>query len=76
MMFKGNYINHLFTGPEKQKDREYLGTVISMKLNADYAAASFEGKVQLHYVSIWKYKFCPIRSYFHCVTGLCETQFG
>ncbi|XP_064636625.1 WD repeat-containing protein 19-like isoform X3 [Lineus longissimus] len=37
-------------GPEKQKDREYLGTVNTMKLNADYAAASFEGKVQLHFI--------------------------
>lgn len=31
---------------------EYLGTVASMCLNSDYAAARFEGKVQLHMVSI------------------------
>lgn len=30
---------------------EYLGTVASMCLNSDYAAALFEGKVQLHMVS-------------------------
>uniref|UniRef100_S4RCS6 WD repeat-containing protein 19 n=1 Tax=Petromyzon marinus TaxID=7757 RepID=S4RCS6_PETMA len=35
---------------ERLKDREYLGTVSSMRLNADYAAALFEGKVQLHMV--------------------------
>ena len=39
------------TGPEMLKEtREYLGTVRSMCLNADYAAVSFEGKVQLHMV--------------------------
>ncbi|XP_074649650.1 WD repeat-containing protein 19-like isoform X1 [Tubulanus polymorphus] len=37
-------------GPEKMKDREYLGTVQSIKLNADYAGVSFEGKVQLHMI--------------------------
>lgn len=37
------------------KDREYLGTVQSMRLNADYAAVMFEGKVQLHLVSMAKY---------------------
>ena len=37
-------------GPEKLKDREYLGTINSMCLNADYAAVSFENKVQLHLV--------------------------
>ncbi|KAI8510995.1 WD repeat-containing protein 19 [Branchiostoma belcheri] len=37
-------------GPEKLKDKEYLGTITSMKLNADYAAVMFEGKVQLHLV--------------------------
>lgn len=32
------------------KDTEYLGTIVSMHLNSDYAAALFEGKVQLHMV--------------------------
>lgn len=35
---------------KKLKDVEYLGTVASMHLNSDYAAALFEGKVQLHMV--------------------------
>ncbi|XP_041953534.1 WD repeat-containing protein 19 isoform X1 [Alosa pseudoharengus] len=35
---------------ERLKDTEYLGTVVSMCLNADYAAALFEGKVQLHMI--------------------------
>jgi WD repeat-containing protein 19 len=39
-------------GPEKLKDREYLGTVQSCRLNADYAAVSFEGKVNLHLVCV------------------------
>lgn len=41
---------------KKLKDAEYLGTVASMHLNSDYAAALFEGKVQLHMVralSVW-----------------------
>ena len=38
-------------GPEQMKDsREYLGTVNKLYMNADYAAVSFEGKVQLHMV--------------------------
>ncbi|XP_040191059.1 WD repeat-containing protein 19 [Rana temporaria] len=37
-------------GVEKLKDMEYLGTVASMSLNSDYAAALFEGKVQLHMI--------------------------
>ncbi|XP_069058187.1 WD repeat-containing protein 19 isoform X2 [Pleurodeles waltl] len=37
-------------GVEKLKDVEYLGTVASMCLNSDYAAALFEGKVQLHVI--------------------------
>ncbi|XP_030305507.1 WD repeat-containing protein 19 [Calypte anna] len=35
---------------KKLKDMEYLGTVASMHLNSDYAAALFEGKVQLHMI--------------------------
>ena len=42
----------VFAGPEQLKDREYLGTVKSCKLNADYAAVSFEGKVNLHLVRV------------------------
>ncbi|XP_005092773.1 WD repeat-containing protein 19 [Aplysia californica] len=38
-------------GPEQMKDsREYLGTVQSLYMNADYAAVSFEGKIQLHMI--------------------------
>ncbi|XP_049328400.1 WD repeat-containing protein 19 isoform X1 [Astyanax mexicanus] len=36
------------TGVARLKDMEYLGTVVSLSLNCDYAAALFEGKVQLH----------------------------
>lgn len=44
----------LFTlkGTERLKDREYLGTIESMHLNSDYAAVMFEGKIQLHVVSV------------------------
>lgn len=38
------------TGVKKLKDVEYLGTVASVCLHSDYAAALFEGKVQLHLV--------------------------
>ncbi|GFR90645.1 WD repeat-containing protein 19-like [Elysia marginata] len=39
------------SGPEQMKDsKEYLGTVHSMCLNADYAAVGFEGQVQLHMI--------------------------
>ncbi|XP_053560025.1 WD repeat-containing protein 19 [Bombina bombina] len=37
-------------GAEKLKDVEYLGSVTRMCLNSDYAAALFEGKVQLHLI--------------------------
>ncbi|KAG8591695.1 hypothetical protein GDO81_000268 [Engystomops pustulosus] len=37
-------------GVERLKDMEYLGTVANMCLNSDYAAALFEGKVQLHMI--------------------------
>lgn len=40
------------TAVKKWKDMEYLGTVASICLHSDYAAALFEGKVQLHLVSI------------------------
>lgn len=40
------------SGFRKLKDIEYLGTIASMCLNADYAAALFEGKVQLHMVCV------------------------
>ncbi|XP_012499967.1 PREDICTED: WD repeat-containing protein 19 [Propithecus coquereli] len=35
---------------KKLKDTEYLGTVASICLHSDYAAALFEGKVQLHLI--------------------------
>ncbi|NP_001253801.1 WD repeat-containing protein 19 isoform X1 [Macaca nemestrina] len=35
---------------KKLKDMEYLGTVASICLHSDYAAALFEGKVQLHLI--------------------------
>ena len=44
------YIVYPKTGPEKLKDKEYLGTVQDCKMNSDYAAVSFEGKVNLHLV--------------------------
>ena len=34
-----------------KESREYLGTVQALHMNADYAAVSFEGKVQLHMVN-------------------------
>ncbi|KAJ0055626.1 hypothetical protein NL108_006477 [Boleophthalmus pectinirostris] len=37
-------------GFKKLKDIEYLGTIANMCLNAEYAAALFEGKVQLHMI--------------------------
>lgn len=36
------------TAPRLLKDKEYLGTINSMKLNADYASILHEGKLQLH----------------------------
>lgn len=48
----------IMTVVKKLKDVEYLGTVASICLHSDYAAALFEGKIQLHLVSIifisWK----------------------
>uniref|UniRef100_A0AAZ3RE21 WD repeat domain 19 n=1 Tax=Oncorhynchus tshawytscha TaxID=74940 RepID=A0AAZ3RE21_ONCTS len=38
------------SGVERLKDMEYLGTIATMCLNSEYAAALFEGKVQLHMV--------------------------
>ncbi|XP_078147713.1 WD repeat-containing protein 19 [Centroberyx gerrardi] len=38
------------SGCNRLKDIEYLGTIASMCLNSDYAAALFEGKVQLHMI--------------------------
>lgn len=46
------------SGFNKLKDIEYLGTIASMCLNADYAAALFEGKVQLHMVGRLFCVFC------------------
>ena len=36
------------TNVELLRDREYLGTVADMQLNADYCAVRYEGKIQLH----------------------------
>ncbi|XP_076359241.1 WD repeat-containing protein 19-like isoform X2 [Tachypleus tridentatus] len=38
------------TGPFPVRDREYLGSVQNIQLNADYAAALLEGKIQLHVI--------------------------
>lgn len=46
------------TGPVKLRDREYMGTVHSIKLNEDYAAVLFENKVQLHTVSLLQLPDC------------------
>ncbi|KAF6133735.1 WD repeat domain 19 [Phyllostomus discolor] len=44
-------------GVKRLKDVEYLGTVASVSLHSDYAAALFEGKVQLHLkVNSWMLK--------------------
>lgn len=37
-------------GPVPLQDREYLGTVQSIRLNSDYASALIEGKIQLHII--------------------------
>jgi WD repeat-containing protein 19 len=37
------------------RDREYLGTVTSLRLNAEYASVLYEGKIQLHMV-----RYCPL----------------
>ncbi|XP_046901307.1 WD repeat-containing protein 19 isoform X3 [Hypomesus transpacificus] len=37
-------------GVQKMKDVEYLGTIGSMCLNSDYAAALLDGKVQVHMI--------------------------
>ena len=36
------------TNVDLLRDREYLGTVTDMQLNADYCAVKYEGKIQLH----------------------------
>lgn len=37
--------------PLMLKDRQYLGGVSSIRLNAEYASVLFEGKLQLHMVT-------------------------
>lgn len=37
--------------PTLLRDREYLGTVTSLRLSTDYASVLYEGKIQLHMVS-------------------------
>lgn len=36
--------------PTLLKDREYLGTVTSMRLNAEYTSVLYEGRIQLHMI--------------------------
>ncbi|XP_067012869.2 WD repeat-containing protein 19 [Anabrus simplex] len=36
--------------PVLLRDREYLGTITSLRLNTDYASALYEGKIQLHMI--------------------------
>lgn len=33
------------------RDREYLGTITSVRVNGDYASVLYEGKIQFHLVS-------------------------
>jgi hypothetical protein len=56
------FVSCLIVGPEQLKDREYLGTIQQCKLNADYAAVSFEGKVNLHMVRAHKQRLRLILS--------------
>ncbi|KAB1282885.1 WD repeat-containing protein 19 [Camelus dromedarius] len=46
----GKLANVNILAVKKLKDVEYLGTVASVCLHSDYAAALFEGKVQLHLI--------------------------
>lgn len=32
------------------RDREYLGTITSVRVNGDYASVLYEGKIQFHLV--------------------------
>ena len=41
----------LHAGIMKLKEREYLGTIQSIRVNAEYAAVRFDGKINLHMVS-------------------------
>ncbi|XP_014673105.1 PREDICTED: WD repeat-containing protein 19-like [Priapulus caudatus] len=38
------------SGPEHLRDREYLGTVQSVKINSEHASVLFENKIQLHVI--------------------------
>lgn len=38
--------------PLNLSDRQYLGAVTSVKLNPEYASVLFEGKIQLHMVTV------------------------
>lgn len=58
------------SGFTKLKDIEYLGTIANMCLNSDYAAALFEGKVQLHMVS-QLYSLCRRQC---CVSPLTDNE--
>ena len=39
-------------GVQQLKEREYMGTIQSCKVNADYAAVRFDGRVNIHVVCI------------------------
>ena len=57
----------LFKGTTGFRDREYLGTISQVCVNADYAAVGFEGKVQLHQViNVLKTFIKHLRSVFCC----------
>jgi len=60
---------YLFSpGVHKLKEREYLGTVQTYKINSDYAAAGFEGKVNLHMVSLSVNHLCLSASLSVCLS--------
>jgi len=39
-------------GIQKLKEREYVATVQTCKVNTDYVAVRFDGRVNLHMVSV------------------------
>lgn len=55
--------------PLKLKDRQYLGAVTSVRLNSEYAAVLFEGKLLLHMVSTFVFLFNS-HIFFICFYGV------
>lgn len=47
---RSNLDNCLAAAERSIRDREYLGAVVSMTMNAEYASVLYDGKVQLHMV--------------------------